>query len=124
MLVDDDEDDIDMFKQALNDVDNNLHLVTANNGEEALDKVLSGIVLEHIFLDINMPIMGGIQCLEELSRRKKIPPPEVTMYTTSGKDVPEYQKCIKLGASFATKPNSYDGIVQLIKKQLHKSQVI
>jgi CheY-like chemotaxis protein len=118
MLVDDDEDDVEMFKEALKEVDNDILFLTANNGEDAVDYILSGILPDHMFLDFNMPIMNGLQCLQELIKRNKIPPLEVTMYTTSGKDGPEYQQCVRLGAGFATKPNSYDGIVDLLRKRL------
>jgi CheY-like chemotaxis protein len=119
LLVDDDQDDIDLFKEALEIVSKDAKLVTVNNGKEALDLVLDQkITLDHIFLDINMPVMSGVECLEELSRRKKIPPPEITIYTTSVEGFKGYDRCIELGAKYLRKPSTYGGLIETLKTRL------
>ena len=119
MLVDDDQDDIDLFAEALNEVNDKIQLVTAYNGQQALDLLLEGRVNpDFIFLDINMPIMNGIDCLRLLKAKRKFPPPVVTMYSTSGKDTAEYIECMKLGALFITKPATFQGLITAIQKQL------
>jgi CheY-like chemotaxis protein len=119
MLVDDDEDDIDIFREALKEVDIEIELITANNGQDALDLVLEKKVMpDHIFLDINMPLMNGIDTLEQFSARKKIPPPGFTIYTTSNKGFKGYDRCIELGAHYLQKPNSYSSLVDTLKSRL------
>lgn len=119
MLVDDDQDDIDLFAEALREVDDQIILVTAYNGQQALDLLLQERAKpDHIFLDINMPIMNGIECLEQLNKRKKFPPPIVTIYSTSGKDSKTYDHCIRLGARFLTKPTSFLGLIKAIQQHI------
>jgi CheY-like chemotaxis protein len=119
LLVDDDEDDIHLFHEALQEVNDSFQLVTANNGMEALDLVLNNKVKpDHIFLDINMPVMNGLECLEELKKRNKIPPLLVTIYTTSAKGFSGFERCLELGASYLIKPCSYNDIVQSLRQKL------
>lgn len=100
-------------------------IVNPAKGEQAIEYVLSwGVNPNHIFLDINMPGMDGVQCLQELKKRNKIQPFKVTMYTTAKKETPESQQCIKLGTAFVTKPTSLDGIVHLIKTRLVEDESI
>lgn len=70
-LVDDDTDDQEFFIAALSKLENVTLSGVANNGKEALDKLIhSKILPDYIFLDFHMPLMNGIECLAEL---KKMP---------------------------------------------------
>ena len=46
-------------------------VVIAKNGEEALNYIKSGIHPEILFLDINMPVMGGWEFLKEFQKLEK-----------------------------------------------------
>ena len=71
-IVDDDEDDREIFAIALQDADKSYKCLTAINGKEALEKLKSDetLIPDFIFLDLNMPFMSGIQFLVEI---KKVP---------------------------------------------------
>lgn len=43
-------------------------VLVAKNGKEALDYLKSGVIPEILFLDINMPVMGGWEFLEEFQK--------------------------------------------------------
>ncbi len=61
LLVEDDQDDIDNFKEALLRVNRDTVLRVAFNGVEALNILENSILKPNIiFTDINMPIMDGI----------------------------------------------------------------
>jgi CheY-like chemotaxis protein len=105
LLVDDDEDDREIFCMALNETDPSIHCLIAGDGIEAL-KMLSdtAFIPDYIFLDLNMPLMSGMECLQEIRKRSHLADVPVIIYSTSGsqKDIEE---STKLGASnFITKP--------------------
>ena len=76
-LVDDDKEDQEFFIEALNKIENAKLYGIASNGKEALDTLKKTDTLpDFIFMDFNMPLMNGIECLFEitnLARTKDIP---------------------------------------------------
>lgn len=76
---------------------------TARNGKDALDK-LQHITPDVITLDVEMPIMNGIEFLEKLFAFKKIPVVMLSSLTTNGAS--ETLRALDLGAvDFITKPS-------------------
>ena len=105
MIVEDDADDRLYFRNAVKQIDASYHCLEAWNGAQAIKLLQKANQLpDFIFIDINMPLMNGLDCLEKLKedeKSKKIP---VIIYSTS-----QYQKnsdyTRELGASyFLTKP--------------------
>jgi DNA-binding response OmpR family regulator len=69
------------------------------------------IVPDYIFLDINMPMMDGKQCLKALKSMPEFEAVSVIMYSTST-DTREIKECYKLGAEdFLIKPHSFEKLV-------------
>jgi CheY-like chemotaxis protein len=100
MIVDDDKDDRFFFQLAVKELGKDFECIMAENGLDAIEK-LKGMerLPDFIFLDLNMPLMNGKECLCVLKkddRLKKIP---VIMYSTSGfsEDIDTTQK---LGAAY------------------------
>ena len=118
LLVDDDADDIEIFNDALKQIDHTITLITAHNGQDAL-QILSSDILEkpdHIFLDINMPLMNGLDCLDQIRNQYKLAIP-VTIYTTS-KNYLEYNRCMQLGADFLQKPHDYTNLMAALRQKI------
>ena len=69
LIVDDDPEDIQLFAEALLEIDESINCVEAYNGLEAL-KVLkrNSFLPNYIFLDINMPIVDGFVFLYEFEK--------------------------------------------------------
>jgi len=98
LLADDDEDDSDMFREALLDIDASLEFERAKNGRELLSRLSSQSALpEIIFLDINMPEMNGWECLAELRQHEKWKSIPVLLYSTSSPEI-NGRKAIEWGA--------------------------
>ena len=69
LLIDDDEDDQELFQLALGDVASVVQCKVLTSAKEALHHLETGLgTIDLIFLDLNMPIMTGQQFLAELRR--------------------------------------------------------
>ena len=117
MLADDDADDKSLFCEALSEIDPAIVCHTASDGKEALTILTEKQIKKPsiIFLDINMPIMDGWQCLGKLKENtdhKDIP---VIMYSTSS-----YQRDIEFALEsgafcFFTKPSDYRELKNILR---------
>ena len=108
-IADDDQDDIELFLEAIGEVDQDIQCYTATDGEEALKKLKGTLsnLPDMIFLDLNMPRINGKQCLHEIKNTEKLRDVPVIIYSTSSikNDIDEARK---LGAAyFLTKPSSF-----------------
>lgn len=105
LLVDDDEDDAEIFAIALNEANPDIKCLTAADGLEALEMLRDpSFIPDYIFLDLNMPLMTGKECLVEIRKRPHLLNTPVIIFSTSAsqRDISETQN---LGAScFITKP--------------------
>ena len=102
-LVEDDEDEQFLFIEALKEVKNATLYDVANNGKEALDKLeKSSAPPDLIFMDINMPVMDGIECLSTIIKNPKTKNIPVVILSTATE---KKQLMKKLGAkAFLEKP--------------------
>jgi CheY-like chemotaxis protein len=116
-LIDDDPDDAEIFGIALKEVDYSSIFHYLNDAGLAVELLRNKKipVPDVIFLDINMPLLNGLDCLRELKAidfLKKIP---VVMYSTSylQKDL---DAASALGAmAFWTKPSRYLELIMKLK---------
>jgi CheY-like chemotaxis protein len=75
LLADDDRDDFEVFKEALDEADCEAVFEYFNNPMSSRPDL--------IFLDLNMPVMNGWQCLARLKNMSGFEDIPVIMYTTS-----------------------------------------
>lgn len=117
MLIDDDEDDVLFFMDALQEIDPSLRLMTAANGEEALQMLLAPgtPVPDYIFLDMNMPLVNGRECLIRIRQADSLSSIPVIIYSTSTGRT-EAAGLLSLGASYyITKPFRFSEMVKSIR---------
>lgn len=115
-LIDDDMDDVELFKDALEEVAPSVALQFANSAPEALRILASGAkdLPDVVFIDISMPVFSGLQCLASLKKENALKDLPVIMYTTSSHEN-EIRSARELGAlAFVTKPNDF----RLLKRML------
>lgn len=106
LLVDDDEDDREFFSMIAGE--NDCNVITFNDGLHFLEKVSNNNMEKPdlIFLDINMPLMSGLECLQHLRQVESYKEIPVVIYTTSGNDQ-DIDDARTYGANaFMKKPNS------------------
>ena len=70
ICIDDDEEDLELFTDALKEIESTITCITASTGMQGLDQVRA-IIPDCIFLDINMPDMDGWEFLDEYKQLKK-----------------------------------------------------
>jgi CheY-like chemotaxis protein len=114
-LIDDDQDDHEIFAMAVKEFNDSIHCYFAADAIEALEKLNSDDFLpDCIFIDINMPRMNGIECLERIKRVKRLHPVPVCMYSTSA-DPDIVMRSKELGAKdFIVKPASVSALSKLL----------
>jgi len=117
MLIDDDDDDQEIFVTALKSVSHEAACSCYFNAEEALKLLISGDEKpEVIFLDLNMPVMNGRQFLTEIKKIDKLKEIPVIIFSTSS-HAPTIQATKDLGASdFITKPASFEALKEILKQ--------
>lgn len=117
LLVDDDEDDVFLFRLALSEADIRQTVTTARGGEEAL-RLLGegGLKPVLIVLDIKLAGIDGLETLRRLRAepsRRGLP---VVMLTGSDLDA-DRAEAERLGCRlFLTKPSSLEGYAEMAAK--------
>jgi CheY-like chemotaxis protein len=120
LIADDDPDDIEMFVEALQEIDNNICCLSAGNGYEALQllNIVNAPKPDVIFLDLNMPKLSGKQCLIKLKQQEQFSDIPVIIFTTSKLD-DDNEEMRRLGAlDFITKPSRFSELVQMLNNLL------
>ena len=114
LFVDDDAEDIELFYEAVQKIDNSCVCVTAHNGKDAL-RLLNTISPDMIFLDINMPIMDGKETLQRIQKDVRLREIPVCVLSTTANPY-EIEQYKKMGATAClTKPNSFEGLLSTLK---------
>ena len=116
LFSDDDTDDALLFTQAADLMTTSILLSFAEDGEQLMRYLSRETLPDLIFLDLNMPVKNGIECLEEIRSDKNLDYLPVIIYTTSDnpKDI---ETCFSLRAKlYVVKPTSFESIIKTLKK--------
>ena len=118
LLIDDDEDEHEIFLSALKHTNTSYKFVSAHSCDNAI-ALLKHLQPDVIFVDVNMPKTNGIICLQEIKKMKRISHVPVYMYST-GMNAHDGKKAVQLGAvDYIIKPNSITSLSNLLKKILN-----
>ena len=118
-LIDDDEDDREIFQLALAQIGETFNCITSDNCPEALENLRNGSLSpDYIFLDLNMPVVSGRDCLIEIRKISRFNDTPVLIFTTSS-IVKDKEDTMSLGATaFITKPSKISTLSILLKEIL------
>jgi CheY-like chemotaxis protein len=120
LYADDDIDDRDIMKEGFREHPE-YTLLEFQDGQELLlflknqESVIPHICL--IILDINMPILNGIQTLQQLKQQPEWKGISTVLYSTSGSPADKLAAEV-LGTDILLKPTSFSGIQQAITRLL------
>jgi len=120
-LADDDKDDRIFFSDALREIPLETQVTEFNNGVELMADLHSDSPLpEVIFLDLNIPLMDGFECLSDIGEIKKFKTIPVIIYSTSFHKT-NIQRLQEMGATqYLRKPMSFNQLKTLLYKCLKR----
>lgn len=119
-LADDDADDRLLFEEAIEEIEISTHLSLFRDGKQLMDYLLSPDVVlpEIIFLDLNMPLKDGMQCLQEIRKNGTLRDLCVAIYSTSSSEQDIEETFVKGANIYINKPNSYGKLKKVLEKAL------
>lgn len=120
VLADDDADDCQFFKAAVEEILPSTKLTIVNDGEQlmsCLDEKKEELP-DVIFLDINMPRKNGLECLAEIKENLKLKNIPVVMFSTSN-SWDTINQLFQTGANvYIHKPSDFEQLKQVIQHAL------
>ena len=125
LLTDDDEGDRLIFKEIINEIDRNASVHMADNGKQLIDFLTTHEnALPHIiFLDLNMPVMNGLECLKEIRKFEKYSDISIVIYSTSTSEQ-DIEDTFLHGANiYITKPSDYNKLKKVLAKALSTTRL-
>jgi len=118
LLIDDDPDDQIFFRDAIQTINPELQCDLASGFHEAVRQLEQPLIPELIFMDLNMPIINGFECLFYIRQQKQYKDIPVVIYTTS-KNINDIEKTKQMGANwYMTKPDDFKVLCKKLKKIL------
>jgi CheY-like chemotaxis protein len=83
ILADDDEDDCVIFRHAINALDDSVKITCIKDCRLLLTYLDKNGFPDVIFLDLNMPGMHGLECLQKMAKDNMIDTAPIVVYSTS-----------------------------------------
>lgn len=117
-IADDDHDDQYLMQQALNASQANATICFADNGHELLAQLKPTAQPSQAlaFIDLNMPSMGGLECLQSIRRDERLITMPVIIFTTSNNEQ-DMIECYKSGANiYLSKPAGFSELKFIINR--------
>lgn len=124
MLVDDNEADIELTKSTLEEGKVRMDIVTAGDGQQALDQLEESLsrgddLPDLILLDLNMPRLDGRGFLSKMRQRDELKAIPVVVLTSSDAEQ-DIVKSYKLGANcYVNKPVGLDEFQKIVRTVEH-----
>lgn len=116
-LAEDDEDDRLLFHEAMNEIDREIEVIESFDGVHLLENLQEYKIekTDLIFLDLNMPLMNGFECLDKIKKDPVLKNIRIIIFSTTAED--DYvEKTFQKGAfMYIKKPNSFQDLISTIK---------
>lgn len=119
-LADDDKDDRSLLIEAFQHITLNVTIVDFDNGVTLMANLLDkNKPLPHIiYLDLNMPLMNGMECIRDIKDEEALSKIPIIIYSNS-LDTTIQKVLYSQGASmYLIKPNSFQELQVLLGKSL------
>jgi CheY-like chemotaxis protein len=114
VLADDDSDDIEIFKDSLNEVQSDIQLESVSNGKQLME-LISHFLPDLLFIDLDMPVKNGLECLVEIRSNPKMEELPVIVFSSTTRPA-NIQTAYEMGAHlFLIKSSSYEEYKSALK---------
>src|SRR5262245_30745392 len=97
LLIDDDKEEYELFCIALEKYNENISCTHTYDCKEFYD-ALKGKQFDCIFLDFNLPVLNGLECLKKIKKNPATKNISVYMYSASIVDKSIENLCLETGA--------------------------
>jgi len=118
LLADDDENDRMFFIEAFDEIKMKTVVQTVKDGVELTNYLLiPELVIPHVlFLDLNMPLKGGMECLVEIRQNSRFKDMAIAIYSTSASEEDIEDTFVKGANVYIKKPSDFNQLKKLLTK--------
>jgi len=123
IFTDDDQDDCNLFAEAMNETGINHQLTVFNDGLQLLNYLNSEDAdMPHIlFLDLNMPFMNGFESLQKIRANEKFREITIAIYSTSASEKDQEDTFVSGANVYIKKPNDFSLLKKVLKEVIEIS---
>lgn len=118
ILADDDEDDRQFFKDAFKEIKIKTVVYVVNDGAELMTHLTKeNSQLPHLlFLDLNMPLKNGMDCLKEIKSIERLRDISIAIYSTSASEDDIEEAFVKGANVYIKKPDDFVTLKKILSK--------
>ena len=118
LLADDDEDDRLFFMDAFGEMKIRTKVRTVNDGVELIQHLSKpNIILPHVlFLDLNMPLKNGMECLKEIKTNNRFKDIAIAIYSTSASEEDIEHTFVNGANVYIKKPSDFDTLKKILSE--------
>lgn len=120
LLIEDDVDDQEIFRMAVDRLPFGVQCTIASSGEDALETLRAGYKPDVIFIDINMPLMDGMECLEQIRKIPALQATRLCLYSTSEESHIIGEHPLTNADDFIVKPPTLKDLVAILSDVFEK----
>ncbi|WP_207494489.1 response regulator [Aridibaculum aurantiacum] len=115
LIADDDLDDAALLAEAIGTILPDAYIDFARDGIAALRHLKTATQPDIVFLDLNMPLKNGLQCLRDIHNHELLQGKPVIIYSTSNnlRDIDEAYNYD--AAYYLIKPSSYRQLCKMVQ---------
>jgi CheY-like chemotaxis protein len=119
LYAEDDIDDFESVREALDQISSQYQLLHLKNGAEAVDYLKNGSARPGlVVLDLNMPVMDGKEVLHWLKDQEELKDIPVMIFTTSSREE-DIRLCKNYNCTFFRKPTLYRDLLHIVQTMIH-----
>lgn len=116
LYIDDDNDDAEIFREALKWIDPEIKCITTSNGRQAFEKL--DPCPDFVFLDYRMPQYSGLDVLKRIAKSSSFSFSRIVMYSSFMSER-EIADCSRIGVNnYMRKTEHFHSLVNTIRTLL------